>query len=108
MSVPRVVLLGDWPPAPEGFSQIPSSIARDWRGSLEAFGLYGYLVSLGYSQDGLSPLPDDIADAQQMPRGAMRDAWGELHSAGLLVAISVNASGDPIAEVLLPLPEDQQ
>jgi len=108
MSVPHVILSGPWPAAAPGESCFPRVVARApvTKLSLEAFAYYGYLVSLGYSQDGLSPLPEAVAATRRgLTAQAARRAFCELASVGLITIASAEQDG-PITEVTLPLPSE--
>ena len=102
-TAPPVLLDGDWPRASPGYSHLPTTpivmALTSW-----AFRVYAYLVSLGYSQDGLSPLPEDVARDLVMPRRAVKAAFCDLASAGLL-SLMGDVDG-PIETVVLHLPVD--
>lgn len=105
MTVPSVRLLGDWPHVPQGFSALPPSVARDFPGSPEAFAMYAYIVTIGYAQDGLSPLPEAIAAADpRLSLRAVKAAFADLCVRRLIHLVPEGPTGR-IAEVVLPWPE---
>jgi hypothetical protein len=97
MTLPRVLLDGEWPPVSEGLAYIPTALCQSWPGSLEAFGYYLYLVSLGYGQDDLNPLPQHVGPAKGMRLREAQSAFTELVSIGLIRLVP--GEGDEIAEV---------
>lgn len=105
-TAPLVLLAGDWPSASPGYSHFPSTAPVVWRLDPVAFRVYGYLVSLGYSQDGLSPLPERVGPALELPERETRAAYCTLISAGLLILVSGN--GGPWEELHLPLPSSSE
>lgn len=86
MSVPRVVLDGDWPPNSPGYSHIPPALTTDHRLSLAAFAVCAYLITL--ANDPIhSPDPADVAAAQLLPLRTVKYAYTQLVSTGWLVLI---------------------
>lgn len=104
MTVPSLRLLGDWPKVPAGYSGFPRVISRGYGGSPESLAIYGLLLSYAYEQDGLSPLPEDIAAGDpRMDVRMARAAFCELAFRDLIRLVP--DENGRIAEILLPWPE---
>lgn len=104
LTIPRVVLRGEWPAHEPGNSYFPNCVAQSPRLGLVAFGYYGYLISLGYSQDGLDPRPESCAlpPARRRTVRRMRAALGELCSTGLVELVENDAG--VLVEMVLRAP----
>ena len=101
-TAPPVLLAGDWPPASPGYSHFPSAAPVVWHLAPAAFRVYGYLVSLGYSQEGLSPLPQHVGPGLGLSDREVKAAYSDLCGCGLLVL--VGEDGAEPQELQLPAP----